>query len=109
MTDGEKVIGRGFIKGCGSADRVFRIKSENSYVITFMNVEGEYRGKRLQQLIAGELVDRFVKNRHDCRVFAYVYYYNIPSLRNLSNFGFRAYKNKSVIRLAKHTLNKETI
>ena len=109
ITDGAALVGKAFIKGRGSRDRMFRIKSENSYVITLIEIDRKYRGRGLQRALIGELADRFIENKDSSSVYAYVYTYNVPSLKNFERCGFHIVGRRRVRRFLKHTVGKEKI
>ena len=109
IIDNDKLVGKAFIKGYLSKDRVFNIINTDSYAITLMNIEEEYRGKNLQQLLISELVKRYVNDKENSKLYAYIYKYNKPSLTNFLKCGFKVIKCKKVVRFLKHTVNKENI
>ena len=109
LLDRSIVIGEAFIKKCGAKDRIFSIKSRNSYVISLMNIRKQYRGRHLQQVLISKLVDSYTDNKENAMLYAYIYYYNRPSLKNFIHMGFRPYKKINARRLMRHTINKERI
>ena len=109
LFDGDICIGKAFIKGKNSYDRVFKIKSDNSYVITSMHIADNYRGKNLQQALIYKLIEKYVHDKNDFKVYAYIYNYNIPSLKNFLKSGFVIKKEKRIIRFLKRSLNKDVI
>lgn len=109
LFNGDICVGKAFIKGKNSYDRVFKIESDNSYVITSMHIADDYRGKNLQQALIYKLIEDYVHNKNDFKVYAYIYNYNIPSLKNFLKLGFTIQKEKRIIRFLKRSLNKDVI
>ena len=109
LTDSGRLAAEAFIKGRDSSDRMFRIKSDDSYVITLMHVEEEYRGRGLQRALISALAERFIADRERAVVYAYIYTYNVPSLKNFEKCGFEIAGRRRVRRFIRRTVNKVTI
>lgn len=106
LIDKNNIVGRALIKTKGSEDRFIKIKNDNSYLITNVYVQENYRGHNYQCLIIQELINRYVKNINKSTINAIVYTWNLPSLKNFQKMGFNIEKTHTNIRILKHSINK---
>ena len=104
----DKIICRGFIKKQNSEDRYFRVKSDNSFIISHIHVYDEYREKNYQCDLILELIDKFANNNNSI-FYTFIYEYNIPSIKNFEKLGFKKYNEKQIIRFMKKSIKKTKV
>lgn len=103
------MIASGLIKKVGCYDYFIDIKNKNSYVISQVKVNKQYRGKNYQCDLVNELIKNNIDTIDEANIYAVVYVNNYASLRNMQKLGFEIVKEIQILRAFRKSINKERI
>lgn len=109
LDNSNEIIGRGFLKLKGANDRFTTIKHNNSYLISSIHINEKFRGKNYQCDLMSYLINYYVNDLENAKIYGVVYEYNIPSKKNFEKLGFKKIGNFTIIRFLKNTINKKII
>lgn len=108
----DRIIGKAFYKSCGATDPWIKIKSKNSYLITNIHINPEYRGLGYQKVLIYEIKKELMSTNNNTnliKLYGVVYNYNIPSYKNFLAMGFKVKDNFQLIRFCKKSINKRKV